>query len=53
MRLARFKSEAQRLAGTKQVLLADHLIRRLRAKLLSQRGVYGLHNLGGIARWQG
>lgn len=38
MRLAGCKREAQRLARPEQVLLADHLVRRLRAQLLGERG---------------
>ena len=38
MRLAGGKSQAQRLARPKQVLLADHLVWRLRAQLLGERG---------------
>ena len=38
MRLARFERQAQRLAWAEQVLLADHLVRRLRAQLLGERG---------------
>jgi hypothetical protein len=38
MRLAGFEGEAQRLARPEQVLLADHLVRRLRAQLLGERG---------------
>ena len=36
MRLSRFKSQAQGLAGPQQMLLANHLIRRLRPKLFSK-----------------
>ena len=38
MRLAGGKSQAQRLARPEQMLLADHLVRRLRAQLLGERG---------------
>ena len=38
MRLPGRESQTQRLARPEQVLLADHLIRRLRAQLLGQRG---------------
>lgn len=53
MRLPRRKSQAQRLAWPEQVLLANHLIRRLRAQLLGQRrgainGVLGKQ----IAQWK-
>lgn len=37
MRLTGFKRQAQRLARSKQMLLADHLVRRTRAKLLGER----------------
>ena len=37
MWLARFKSQAQGLARPEQMLLANHIIRRLRPKLLGQR----------------
>lgn len=52
MRLPRGESQAQRLARPEQVLLADHLVRRLRAQLLGQRsgtinGVLGKQ----IAQW--
>ena len=44
MRLTGLKSQAQRLAWPKQVLLTDHLIRCLGTKLLGKRGiaVYGI-----------
>ena len=42
MRLPGLESQAQRLSRPEQVLLADHLIRRLRAQLLGQRGETGL-----------
>src|SRR5574343_375497 len=37
MRLPGLESQAQRFAQPEQVLLADHLVRRLRAQLLGQR----------------
>ena len=38
MRLAGLERQAQRLARPEQVLLADDLIRLLRAQLLGERG---------------
>ena len=38
MRLTGFESQAQRLAGAEQVLLADHIVRRLRAQLFGEGG---------------
>ena len=38
MRLSGFERQAQRLARPEQMLLADHLVRRLRAQLLGQWG---------------
>ena len=37
MRLAGFERQPQRLARPEQVLLADHLVRRMRAQLLGER----------------
>ena len=44
MRLPRLESQAQRLTPPEQVLLADHLVRRLRPQLLGQWGItaYGI-----------
>ena len=42
MRLPRLERQAQRLARPEQVLLADHLVRRLRAQLLGERGMLAL-----------
>ena len=37
MRLSGFERQAQRFARPEQMLLADHLVRRLRTQLLGQR----------------
>ena len=46
MRLAGSESQAQRLARPEQMLLADHLVRRLRPQLLGQWGITA-NSIGG------
>jgi hypothetical protein len=52
MRLAGLKRQAQRLARPKQMLLADHLVRRTWAKLLGERAWRGKWLMSGALREQ-